>query len=186
MLDRTRGLTEEAVGQEAVAVAAEDEQIEALRRERLADLLRRVAEAQHGPRVQPILAERLGNLLEIRLIALPLLFGGGRPVNLAANPLHNVNEHQLGAVGLGRARRRPSVCIPDFAGDFLVQYLQGGPRSTRDIWAAAQEQGLACKRTLQRARTGSSCSTIWRSIGRASSLGTVGAIRGARRTLGGC
>jgi hypothetical protein len=37
------------------------------------------------------------------------------------------------------------------AKDFLSGFLQGGPRTTREIWAAAQPEGFSA-RTLQRAR----------------------------------
>lgn len=39
----------------------------------------------------------------------------------------------------------------DRAREFLVEFLAGGPRTSREIWTAALEQGLA-RRTLFRAR----------------------------------
>jgi hypothetical protein len=41
----------------------------------------------------------------------------------------------------------------DQAADFLAQFLAGGPRTSREIWEAAQEAGLAA-RTLNRAKKG--------------------------------
>jgi hypothetical protein len=47
------------------------------------------------------------------------------------------------------------VAIPFFARDraraFLRDFLQDGPHTSREIWIAAQEQGLS-ERTLQRAK----------------------------------
>jgi hypothetical protein len=39
----------------------------------------------------------------------------------------------------------------DRARDFLVGFLEDGPRTSREVWEAAQEQGLS-KRTLDRAK----------------------------------
>jgi hypothetical protein len=49
----------------------------------------------------------------------------------------------------GRARQQ--IRRSDFARDFLAASLETGPRSVRDLWALAQEHGLA-ERTLQRAK----------------------------------
>jgi hypothetical protein len=52
----------------------------------------------------------------------------------------------------GAASHRPPLATPrDRAKDFLSQVLAGGPRTSRDIWPLAEEQGLT-NSTLQRAR----------------------------------
>jgi hypothetical protein len=51
-----------------------------------------------------------------------------------------------------RRRRAPQFLRRgDFARDFLAAALENGPRSVRELWALAQEHGLA-ERTLQRAK----------------------------------
>jgi hypothetical protein len=64
---------------------------------------------------------------------------------LGESPL--LADQLLAAAGLKPALPRPR----DRARDFLQALLADGPRSTLDIWQAAQEQGLA-KRTLYRMR----------------------------------
>jgi hypothetical protein len=49
--------------------------------------------------------------------------------------------------GRGRAERNPRVA----AADFLKKFLADGPRTSQDIWQAAQKAGLT-KRTVQRAK----------------------------------
>jgi len=49
---------------------------------------------------------------------------------------------------------RAPVVLPlarDWAKDFLLAFLEDGPRTVREVWEAAQEQGLS-KRTLERAK----------------------------------
>ena len=53
---------------------------------------------------------------------------------------------------LARSVRKTGASGPrDQAGDFLAGLLAGGPRTVRDIWESAKEEGLA-SRTLHRAR----------------------------------
>jgi hypothetical protein len=51
------------------------------------------------------------------------------------------------------AATRPERGPRDEAAAFLEQFLAGGPRTSRDIWQAAQKAGLSA-RTLQRAKQG--------------------------------
>jgi len=54
---------------------------------------------------------------------------------------------------LAGAEVKPCQPAPSLrASDFLLTFLDEGPRSTLDIWKAAKEQGLS-RRTLQRIRT---------------------------------
>jgi hypothetical protein len=46
---------------------------------------------------------------------------------------------------------------------FLTDFLGEGPRTSRQLWAAAQEQGLS-ERTLQRAKRALSIRSVWRSV----------------------
>jgi hypothetical protein len=64
-----------------------------------------------------------------------------------------LGESNLGADQLlAAAGRKPYLPGPrDRARDFLFAFLEAGPRSTLDIWRAAQAEGLA-RRTLQRLR----------------------------------
>jgi hypothetical protein len=53
---------------------------------------------------------------------------------------------------LAAADRRPAPAPQrDRACDFLAEFLKGGPRKVREVWAAAQEQGIT-EHTLRRAR----------------------------------
>jgi hypothetical protein len=54
---------------------------------------------------------------------------------------------------LGRGPRKEHQ-PRDRAVDFLQSFLAGGPRTSRDIWQAAQKEALASARTLQRAKRG--------------------------------
>jgi hypothetical protein len=53
---------------------------------------------------------------------------------------------------LAGAVQRPPVCLRDFASEFLSEFLGDGPRTVREIWKAAKEQGLCSESTLDRAR----------------------------------
>jgi len=85
-----------------------------------------------GPR-QPSLAFRIEG-------------GAGQPPSLTW-----LGPSPLTADDLVRAARAAPAEPRDRAGDFLKAFLQGGPRTTREIWPAAVKEGHT-KRTLQRAR----------------------------------
>jgi hypothetical protein len=71
---------------------------------------------------------------------------GGAPTLdwLGPSPL-SARDLQSGAVSA------PAAAPREHARDFLTAFLGDGPRTAREIWAAAQEQGLT-ERTLQRAK----------------------------------
>jgi hypothetical protein len=52
---------------------------------------------------------------------------------------------------LGRPSPGPAPRPRDVAEDFLSEFLRNGPRTSREIWTAAQEKGLT-RRTLERAK----------------------------------
>jgi hypothetical protein len=65
---------------------------------------------------------------------------------------------------LAAADRRPAAAPQrDRACDFLAEFLKGGPRTVREVWAAAQEQGIS-EHTLRRARKERSVRSrkVWR------------------------
>lgn len=83
---------------------------------------------------------------------------GGLPV------VEWLGESSLGADQLlAAAGRKPYLACPrDHAHDFLFAFLDEGPRSTLDIWPAAEQQGLS-QRTLRRVRkkAGLTCKSVW-------------------------
>jgi hypothetical protein len=60
----------------------------------------------------------------------------------------------------------PAAPLPprDRAREFLESFLAGGPRTSREVWAAAQEQGLS-ERTLNRAKQEIPVRSVWVTTG---------------------
>ncbi len=72
---------------------------------------------------------------------------GGQPALSWAGPSRWTADELLAA-----DQKRPAPAPQrDRACEFLADFLKGGPRTVREVWAAAQEQGLS-EHTLRRAR----------------------------------
>jgi hypothetical protein len=54
----------------------------------------------------------------------------------------------------------PRLSQADRAREFLAAFLAAGPRTSRELWAAAQEQGLA-ERTIERAKHDLGIRSVW-------------------------
>jgi hypothetical protein len=101
----------------------------------------------HQPK-RRILAQVKNNLAAVQpsLVCVPEPQENGPPRLTWLGPSPLTADELLAAAG----RHRRSVA-QDHAGDFLAAFLEGGPRTSREVWTAAEEAGLS-KRTLDRAK----------------------------------
>jgi hypothetical protein len=61
---------------------------------------------------------------------------------------------------LGSGKPAPAIPPRDVCCDFLLDFLSDGPRTSRQVWEAAQERNLA-QRTLNRAKRDLKIRSVW-------------------------